>query len=76
MRRDLHGGESLDLATDGRTLVAYGAQPATDSDGKLRLLASWAGTLDHATAPHTPTAAPPPTTAGSTTAPPPSTSAV
>jgi transcriptional regulator with XRE-family HTH domain len=68
--------ESLDLATDGLTLVAYGAQPATDSDDKLRLLAGWAGTLDHATAPHTPTAAPPPTTAGSATAPPLSTSAV
>ncbi|MEV4177797.1 helix-turn-helix transcriptional regulator [Nonomuraea sp. NPDC049709] len=68
--------ESLDLATDGLTLVAYGAQPATDSDDKLRLLASWASALDHATAPHPPTAAPPPTTAGSTTAPPPSTSAV
>ncbi|MEV1005284.1 helix-turn-helix transcriptional regulator [Nonomuraea sp. NPDC050202] len=68
--------ESLDLATDGLTLVAYGAQPATDSDDKLRLLAGWAGTLDHATASHTPTAAPPPTTAGSATAPPLSTSAV
>lgn len=68
--------ESLNLATDGLTLVAYAAQPATDSDDKLRLLSSWASTLDHATAPHTPTAAPPPTTAGTTTAPPPSTSAV
>ncbi|MEO3868909.1 helix-turn-helix transcriptional regulator [Nonomuraea sp. B12E4] len=56
---DLHlTYESLELATDGLTVVAYGAPPATDSEDKLRLLASWATTLDHGTAaPYAPNAA-------------------
>ncbi|MBF8192453.1 helix-turn-helix domain-containing protein [Nonomuraea sp. K274] len=41
--------ESLDLTTDGLSLVAYNAQPASDSEDKLRLLASWATTPDHDT---------------------------
>ncbi|KAB2344340.1 helix-turn-helix transcriptional regulator [Actinomadura rudentiformis] len=46
---DLHlTYESMDLAADGLTLVAYGAEPGSDSEDKLRLLASWAATLDHA----------------------------
>lgn len=36
--------ESLDLAVDGLTLVAYGTEPGSDSEEKLRLLASWAAT--------------------------------
>ncbi|MCO5972446.1 helix-turn-helix domain-containing protein [Actinoallomurus soli] len=38
--------ESLDLPTDDLTLVAYGTEPGSDSEEKLRLLASWATTLD------------------------------
>jgi transcriptional regulator with XRE-family HTH domain len=34
--------ESLDLTSDNLTLVAYGAEPGSDSEEKLRLLASWA----------------------------------
>ncbi|MBE1531959.1 helix-turn-helix transcriptional regulator [Actinomadura algeriensis] len=36
--------ESLDLPTDGLTVVAYGAEPGSDSADRLRLLASWATT--------------------------------
>ncbi|WP_433463582.1 helix-turn-helix transcriptional regulator [Spirillospora sp. CA-128828] len=44
---DLHlSYESLDLAADNLTLVVYGAEPGSDSEDKLRLLASWATTLD------------------------------
>jgi transcriptional regulator with XRE-family HTH domain len=51
---DLHlTYESMDLPADGLTLVAYGTEPASDSEDKLRLLASWAATLDHADDPHT-----------------------
>lgn len=46
---DLHlTYESLDLTADNLTLVAYGTEPGSDSEDKLRLLASWAGTLDAA----------------------------
>lgn len=47
--RSFHGGgfESIDLAADGLTLMAYGTEPASDCEDKLRLLASWAATLDH-----------------------------
>ncbi|NUW33352.1 helix-turn-helix domain-containing protein [Nonomuraea sp. SMC257] len=42
---DLHlTYESLDLAADGLVLVAYGTEPGSDSEDKLRLLASWAST--------------------------------
>jgi transcriptional regulator with XRE-family HTH domain len=52
---DLHlTYESLDLTADGLTLVAYGTEPGSDSEDKLRLLASWATTSDRDTAPHTP----------------------
>lgn len=40
--------ESLDLTADALTLVAYGAEPGSDSEDKLRLLASWATTIDTA----------------------------
>jgi transcriptional regulator with XRE-family HTH domain len=44
---DLHlTYESLDLSADNLTLVAYGTEPGSDSEEKLRLLASWATTLD------------------------------
>ncbi|SEG94472.1 hypothetical protein SAMN04489712_1481, partial [Thermomonospora echinospora] len=40
---DLHlTYESLDLPADDLTLVAYGTEPGSDSEDKLRLLASWA----------------------------------
>ncbi|MFC5744343.1 helix-turn-helix domain-containing protein [Actinomadura rugatobispora] len=40
---DLHlTYESLDLAADNLTLVAYGTEPGSDSEEKLRVLASWA----------------------------------
>lgn len=38
--------ESLDLPADNLTLVAYSSQPGSDSEDKLRLLASWATTLN------------------------------
>ncbi|SFP77845.1 Helix-turn-helix domain-containing protein [Actinomadura madurae] len=39
---DLHlAYESLDLTTDGLTLIAYNAEPGSDSEDKLSLLASW-----------------------------------
>ncbi|MFG1963793.1 helix-turn-helix transcriptional regulator [Nonomuraea sp. NPDC049028] len=42
---DLHlTYESLALAADDLTLVAYGTEPGSDSEDKLRLLASWAAT--------------------------------
>ncbi|WP_188187204.1 helix-turn-helix domain-containing protein [Nonomuraea sp. SYSU D8015] len=42
---DLHlTYESLELAADGLTLVAYGTEPGSESEDKLRLLASWAAT--------------------------------
>ncbi|MEU6040745.1 helix-turn-helix transcriptional regulator [Actinomadura sp. NPDC047616] len=42
---DLHlTYESLDLPADGLTLVAYGTEPGSESEDKLRLLASWATT--------------------------------
>jgi transcriptional regulator with XRE-family HTH domain len=34
--------EALDLSADNLTLVAYGTEPGSDSEDKLRLLASWA----------------------------------
>ncbi|MEW2354581.1 helix-turn-helix transcriptional regulator [Spirillospora sp. NPDC029432] len=34
--------EALELAADKLTLVAYSAEPGTDTEDKLRLLASWA----------------------------------
>ncbi|MEV3921188.1 helix-turn-helix domain-containing protein [Actinomadura coerulea] len=34
--------ESLDLPTDNLTLVAYGTEPGSDAEDRLRLLASWA----------------------------------
>lgn len=34
--------ESMDLPADGLTVVAYGAEPGSDSEDGLRLLASWA----------------------------------
>lgn len=36
--------ESLDLPADNLTLVAYGTEPGSDSEDKVRLLASWATT--------------------------------
>ncbi|MFI7131975.1 helix-turn-helix transcriptional regulator [Nonomuraea sp. NPDC050153] len=49
---DLHlTYESMDLPADNLTLVAYGTEPGSDSEDKLRLLASWAATLDHTTSP-------------------------
>ncbi|GAA2881769.1 helix-turn-helix transcriptional regulator [Streptosporangium fragile] len=46
---DLHlTYESLDLSADGLVLVAYGTEPGSDSEDRLRLLASWATTLDTA----------------------------
>jgi hypothetical protein len=40
---DLHlTYESLDLPADDLTLVVYGSEPGSDSEDKLRLLASWA----------------------------------
>ncbi|MEU6425048.1 helix-turn-helix transcriptional regulator [Microbispora sp. NPDC046973] len=43
---DLHlTYEALDLTADNLTLVAYGAEPGSDSEDRLRLLASWASTL-------------------------------
>ncbi|MEV5707718.1 helix-turn-helix transcriptional regulator [Actinoallomurus sp. NPDC052274] len=45
---DLHlTYESLDLPADGLTLVVYGAEPGSDSEDRLRLLASWATTPGH-----------------------------
>jgi hypothetical protein len=45
--------ESLDLSADpGLTLIASSAEPGTDSDDKLRLLASWAATSEHAPLAH------------------------
>ncbi|MEV0200824.1 helix-turn-helix transcriptional regulator [Nonomuraea sp. NPDC050691] len=42
---DLHlTYESLNLSADDLTLVAYGTEPGSDSEDKLRLLASWAAT--------------------------------
>lgn len=40
--------ESLDLPADNLTLVAYGAEPGSDAEDRLRLLASWTAR----TAPH------------------------
>jgi transcriptional regulator with XRE-family HTH domain len=41
--------EALDLAADdGLRIAAYSAEPGTPSDDALRLLASWAATLDQA----------------------------
>ncbi|GAA4633877.1 helix-turn-helix transcriptional regulator [Actinoallomurus vinaceus] len=37
--------ESMDLSADDLTLVVYGTEPGSDSEDKLRLLASWATTL-------------------------------
>jgi len=57
---DLHlTYESLELTADGLTLVAYGTEPGSDSEDKLRLLASWATTSGHGhgTAPCPPNAA-------------------
>ena len=40
--------EALDLAADqGLRISAYSAEPGTPSDDALKLLASWAATLDH-----------------------------
>ncbi|WP_169945103.1 helix-turn-helix domain-containing protein [Microbispora sp. H11081] len=36
---------SLELTADDLTLVAYGTEPGSDSEERLRLLAGWAGTL-------------------------------
>ena len=42
--------EALDLAADtGLRISAYTAEPGTPSDDALKLLASWAATLDQAT---------------------------
>ncbi|SEG86660.1 hypothetical protein SAMN04489712_119140, partial [Thermomonospora echinospora] len=52
---DLHlTYESLDLPADDLTLVAYGTEPGSDSEDKLRLLASWAAevALHHHTPQH------------------------
>ena len=39
--------EALDLAADeGLRISAYSAEPGTPSDDALKLLASWAATLD------------------------------
>jgi transcriptional regulator with XRE-family HTH domain len=44
--------EALDLAADeGLRISAYSAEPGTPSDDALRLLDSWAATLDDASAP-------------------------
>ncbi|HEX6452503.1 MAG TPA: helix-turn-helix transcriptional regulator [Trebonia sp.] len=44
--------EALDLAADsGLRISAYSAEPGTPSDDALRLLDSWAATLDHGAAP-------------------------
>jgi hypothetical protein len=41
--------EALDLAADeGLRISAYSAEPGTPSDDALRLLSSWAATLDEA----------------------------
>ena len=43
--------EALDLAADaGLRVSAYTAEPGTPSDDALRLLATWAATLDEAAA--------------------------
>ena len=43
--------EALDLAADtGLRISAYTAEPGTPSDDALKLLATWAATLDQATA--------------------------
>ena len=43
--------EALDLAADaGLRISAYSAEPGTPSDDALKLLATWAATLDQATA--------------------------
>ncbi|GLW21760.1 hypothetical protein Mame01_18030 [Microbispora amethystogenes] len=34
----------MHLAVDNLTLVVYGAKPGSDSEDRLRLLGSWAGT--------------------------------
>ncbi|MFD0689963.1 helix-turn-helix domain-containing protein [Actinomadura fibrosa] len=48
---DLHlTYESMDLPADALTLVAYGTEPGSDSEDKLRLLASWATTAEIASA--------------------------
>ncbi|MFC6087745.1 helix-turn-helix transcriptional regulator [Saccharothrix lopnurensis] len=36
--------ESLDLSADGLTLIAYGTEPGSDAEDKLRLLAGWTAT--------------------------------
>ncbi|GAB3959341.1 helix-turn-helix transcriptional regulator [Actinoallomurus acanthiterrae] len=49
---DLHlTYESLDLSADGLILVVYGTEAGSDSEEKLRLLASWATTSE---SPHRP----------------------
>ncbi|MEV5750153.1 helix-turn-helix domain-containing protein [Actinoallomurus sp. NPDC052308] len=47
--------ESLDLTADNLTLVAYGAEPGSESDDKLRLLASWAAGDNGERQPYEPT---------------------
>ena len=43
--------EALDLAADsGLRISAYTAEPGTPSDDALKLLATWAATIDQATA--------------------------
>ncbi|MBN6054751.1 helix-turn-helix domain-containing protein [Nonomuraea sp. RK-328] len=55
---DLHlTYESMDLTVDNLTLVAYGTEPGSDSEDKLRLLASWATTLIHDSVPDPPNTA-------------------
>ncbi|MDP4502557.1 helix-turn-helix domain-containing protein [Nonomuraea turcica] len=50
---DLHlTYESLELAADNLRLVAYGAEPGSDSEDKLRLLASWAASDSSDLQPH------------------------
>jgi hypothetical protein len=51
---DLHlGFEAMELPRDpGLSLVVYSAEPGSSSDDGLRLLASWAATLDRTDAEH------------------------
>lgn len=44
--------ESLELAADNLSLVAYGTEPGSDSADKLRLLASWAASTGADPQPH------------------------
>ena len=46
-------GDALDLAGDGLTLIAYSAEPRSQAEDQLKLLAAWSATR------HTPPPSPP-----------------